>query len=511
LGESGIRLEAGASPAEVKTDVVRWIVAGLTVVLLLALGAKVAMSTYYVWEMFRFPFQIDDSEGVILSGAQWLSQGVSIYTPVRPDLFISAPYTPIYYVLNALAIGVMGVTFKAGRALSLLSAVLAGVMIYRIVLHETRNRLAALVGVGTFGGMSLVAVWAVRVKPDLMGVALSLTGVYLALEWSGSAGKGRGWLKGSWLIYASAVVLVLAFYTKQTLLAAPLAVFIWLLVSHRWLAAKFAAVYLGCVGVAFLALNLSSGGGFFEDVVGFHGHFALVHYLDMWGEFAQSYWPLLLLTVAFIAVSVWWRRSRLIAIYALAAFVFAAQVGTYGGSHNHFLEVAAVFSLSAAVLFGLAQEKARGWRWSGALTTLGVLGFLAVSSFQTPGWLAWEYRAPTTSQWEGLQNVASYVTNYPGEVFSDNIGILLVAGKPVRYTDPYTMMDAARRGTWDESGLVREIEQKKFSLIVLWTNVEVDGNKPWDISQAVYEAIRQNYQIDQKNVLFIYRPKATQS
>ena len=45
--------------------------------------------------------------------------------------------------------------------------------------------------------------------------------------------------------------------------------------------------------------------------------------------------------------------------------------------------------------------------------------------------------------------------------------MLLLAGKPLYYTDLSTMGPLARSGQWDETPFVRDLQQRRFALIVL--------------------------------------------
>src|SRR5690349_8196143 len=102
----------------------RLVRAALLGALLLLLGGllmKDAASARLSAEMFSFPFQFDESEGMILAETQLLDHGVNIYLKPGPDLFIAAPYPPLYYLLTwpAQHLSGAGTTFKVGRALSM--------------------------------------------------------------------------------------------------------------------------------------------------------------------------------------------------------------------------------------------------------------------------------------------------------------------------------------------------------------------------------------------------------
>ena len=126
---------------------------------------------------------------------------------------------------------------------------------------------------------------------------------------------------------------------------------------------------------------------------------------------------------------------------------------------------------------------------------------------------------PPASVAEGWRNVTQYVTNDPGMVYSDNVGLLLNARKRQWSTDPFTQTHATFFGRWDESALVAAIRQQAFSLIVL--RVDIFSTAPpatdvpckerlsdqGDVSPCIQDALRAAYVLDQRNVEFIYKPR----
>ncbi len=78
-----------------------------------------------------------------------------------------------------------------------------------------------------------------------------------------------------------------------------------------------------------------------------------------------------------------------------------------------------------------------------------------------------------------------------GPVLSENMGILIAAGKPVIY-EPYGFAQLAYAGLWDESKILNRLDRGEFPLIILESNL-------WHITQssrftpAFVQHLRQNY------------------
>ena len=70
--------------------------------------------------------------------------GTNIFEKPGPDLFISAPYPPLFYLLAWPAQHLLGSepSFKIGRAISILAALFAGLALFGLVWSLTREWLA---------------------------------------------------------------------------------------------------------------------------------------------------------------------------------------------------------------------------------------------------------------------------------------------------------------------------------------------------------------------------------
>ncbi|CAA9543619.1 MAG: hypothetical protein AVDCRST_MAG88-216 [uncultured Thermomicrobiales bacterium] len=487
---------------------------------LVPLAFKAPAAFDFTRSILGYPFQVDDSEGVILSEAQWLARGVDPYQPARPDFFTAAPYTPLFTMMNAAAFVAGPFTFKIGRGLALLATLALGLGVAALVRRRTANPLIPLWAALAILTMNLVSVWSVRARPDHLALAFNLAG--LAIVWRLRPGE-RGWApleRREWRgIGAAAALFALGFFTKQTTLAAPLAAGLYLLLRRPHLGLGFGFLYAVLTLGPFLLLDLLTRGGFYQHIVAFHRSWSAADFLRLWRPFAARYWPLLLppvaLTLAVLAEAIRDRSRRdpdlLPAIYGLVALVAGLAAGTHGGNHNHFVEGLIAAVCCAALLAGrLASSRPAGPLVAGALL-LALSGALAGESrLGGENWLARDFRTPRPHERAGLAQVAAFVTNDPGPVWSDNVGLLLVAGKEVRYTDPFSLAYAARTGQWDQSALVGRVERGEFSLIALRADLfapATAGGPPTDLTPELYRAIRARYRVVERNVIYLYAPR----
>lgn len=483
------------------------------VLLLAGLGAKIVQSAATSTTMFTYPFQFDESEGMIVAENLLLDRGTNIFLKPTPDLFVAAPYPPVYYLLTSPLQGLAAPdpTFKVGRGLTILAMLLAGVCLFGIVHALTGDWLAALLAPAVWWSLGLVTYWGSLVKPDMLALAFGLCGLW----WVVARPPAQVWwaLPFFWA----------AFFTKQTAIAAGIAVGAWLLAARFRTGVAWSAALAAGALVPTLLLNLWTDGGYYyhmytiHDLPWFPGRF-----VDFSTELLSTYGVFLVPgMLAVLIVGGWCLMSRfgrarsplpragglLLLFYLGMALVAASGTGTHGGNHNHMLEWVAASCLGLGVGAALIRSAER-WplRAVGALLALVLLASVP-ALFSTPALLEREFRVLTPEYREGMQNVFQYVTNNGGAAYSDNVGLLLLARKRLWSTDPFTQTHATPRGRWDESKLVQAIKDKQFSQVILRIQVESPDAGAGDVSPGILQAVHDNYKLDQRNVENIYVPR----
>ena len=287
-----------------KSEIRNWLVLAALAVLALALALKVAQSAGIMAGLFAWPYQLDESEGMIVAETLLLDSGKNIYDPVTPQLFVAAPYPPLFYLLNWPVLHFVGVSFKVGRALSLVATVGAALAIFAIVRQVTRDWVAGGLAALAWGALGVVAFWGALVKPDILALACGLGGLW----WLLARPPAQVW--GALPFFWAAI------YSKQTALAAAGAACLWLLLIRPRTGAGFTAVYLAGAFLPAALLNLATNGGYYYHIVTVH---ELPWFADRFvryaGDFLGSFWPWvgvgMLGILGALAWDLWgWARGR---------------------------------------------------------------------------------------------------------------------------------------------------------------------------------------------------------
>ncbi len=505
------------------------LIVGALILACLLLAPKLFAVARYDAAILRFPFQVDDAEGVLLAEAGLIAHGTNpyAYQPSPAHYFYAGPYTPIYTLLNSGAVVALGATFKFGRTVQLLATLAVALWLAWAVRRYARDWRGWLIGgwvAALFVSAHLVAVWSVRVRPDMTALAFNALGVVVLRAWLDADGRERWnesvWPRGAALarLALGAACFALGWWTKQTVVALPLAFIIATTVRHPKIGATLAALYAAMIALPFIVLTLLTGGGFAQKTVGYQGSWQWQAFRRLAQPFMERYAYLIVIAALCALLLVVRTRWPTVAVcwFVLSAGV-ALGAGTSGGNHNHFVEFVAASSLlvgQGVAMLVTAETGIRRAAWivpaCGALVMLGITAAALSERESSTGWLARDFHMPTSSERAGLAQVASYIANSPGPVYSNNVGILVVSGQTVRVTDPFTMAAEVRLGRWDDALLVADVEAGKYPLIALSYNdvAALDpALPPTDATPGLIRAIQSRYRLIERNVLRLYVPK----
>ncbi|MEI7555442.1 hypothetical protein [Candidatus Chlorohelix sp.] len=509
------------------------------VAFVIALLPRLDFFSQQVQRWLNFQYFQTGSEGLILNEVSLIRGGGSIYIPLSGDQFISAPYPPLYYYLvNWLwASGTNYSTgFATGRFVSLLSALLVAVGIVLLVVAENRisGKLGYLAGAigGTVGGLVFlslpaVAIWAVRVRADMLMTAFGILALALV-----------AWKPSGWGAFAAILPLTLAFYTKQTALAAPIASLVYIILCNwhkRRLIFIWIAGFVAALGIPFIVLNLATGLQLYRRLFEYHNlpwkfdNFKT--YLDL---FTSETAALLIIALCFFVFALGglimdWRNQKgrqfakllhsarnipLVGWYLLFSMPLLLGMGVSGADHNHFLPADAALAVGAGFLlarllvapFGFAPLLKTAMRWL-ALPVIGLLIWqLAVFSIPSQRYeIELRYRPDEINALGRVINNAS--TNPNPYILTSEAGFFVATGKPTTYNDLFTLSALTKQNLYDESRLLQRVKNKEFGLILAKDDFFSSSFRTDVWSKELADVIRQNYYLKFRDIWYTYEPK----
>lgn len=265
--------------------------------------------------------------------ARILASDGTLYFDLNRYPYTVCVYTPLFHILEAGLSLTRLPALAAGRLVSFAALLGIVVLSWRLLMIYTADRYCAWLAALLVGSTSLLETWGTTSQVDTLAVFWSLAAFYAfsrrSLAWAG-------------------VFAVLAFFTKQTMLASPAAIFVLLWMERPKLALRFGAIVAASVGVLALALNFVTDGRFFADAVRAN--------LNPWALEKLKQHALVLIgagqmmLILAVGAKTGWRAARPLFIYlGLATAVFALTAAKVGSDTNYQIEFTILLILCACV------------------------------------------------------------------------------------------------------------------------------------------------------------------
>jgi hypothetical protein len=479
-------------------------------VLILVFGALAALS--YQTEALLFRYPLDYGEAPLVNQAVQLNEGHPIYRQslLEPPYTV-ANYPPVYVGILAIFERFFGPAFWYGRLISTLSVIGSALMIFSIVNSRSRNWKIAIIPALIFYNIPYVLGWSVLVRIDHLALFFSLTGLYLLFR-----DKPSQRLIDSNLIFGS-IFLVLAIYTRQSYaLAAPFAGFLYLL----WQDWRRAGLLTGFVGglslILFGLLNFLTRGGFYFNIVTANiNPFEIERVVNNFRNFFDLA-PVLFILAA-VGILLVFNRVKgwpLLVGFAFGGFFSAITIGKIGSNINYFLEFAAGLSLLIGfALYVLFRRVTKPWM---ALILIFVLlsvswqGVRFILKVQEDTRSGLQTRQDAINELRDLEELVAQNLDQP--ILADEYMGMIMLNDENLYLQPFEITQLTIGGFFDQQPLLDQIEEEKFSLILLqedswWAQVLQERWTP-----EMLKAIRANYRLaGQFESTFAYKPRTSQS
>jgi hypothetical protein len=454
----------------------------------LALAGLAVLTGLTLWLSVRaltYPHQLLDGDGWMYVFARRLAAGEPLYKPLGELPLGTCNYPPLTLLLARMLFPVLGPSYAAGRIWPLLATLAVAAILFSWVQRATKQALPAAAAALAWMGAPYVYHWTPQFRADLPGLAFSLAGVFLV--WRSSRVRS---------LALAALLFAAGLYCKHSFLAAPAAAFLalWLTAKRRE-AALLAGSTLLAGGAPFLVLNVTTQGAFWNSMVSANVNaFELGRLFTLVADFVRTYAVLMVLALA--ALVLWVKKrdalvsagpqsrtSRVIPLYVLTALATCVLAGKAGAWENYFLEPLAALCLGAGVALARLRLSTAG-RWLAP----GLLLVQAALMWHTPTVAAEMLREDP----EAIRVLLPQVAAAPGLVLSEDVGLLVEAGKPVPHYN-FQLTQLAKLGRWDEKWEVDNLRRGAFPMVILENDTRLDVDRYGRYSRAFVSALDYGY------------------
>ncbi len=448
IGEkSGLRVE-------IKFRRGLWIASALAAVAILAC----------CFTMLRSENELSPPESVVSAQSQMLAHDGTLYYDLNRYPYTVCAYMPILYFLEGAMVRAGIPATLGGRMVSFAALLGLIAVCWRMALLYTGDRYAAWTGAILVASSSLLMYWGTIGQVDMLAVFLAVAAFY---QFS------RYWVRGESTLALAGALAGLALFTKQTMVAAPAAMFVALWIRDKRTALKFGVLFAVAAGGLVWGIDRALGGRFLADTI-----FAnlnpmsgakLLRQLQYLGSVSGC--------LAIVAASSLGRivrgRGVAMAIYlAFACMVFLATASKIGSDSNYQIEITVVLAMCAAIglheldFFSLSFRGSKHWA---TLLLLPLAVHAAVGDRVAANIVIarWANEAQFRSQIEELR---PYVDRGAGRVLSTDFNAMArLRGKMEVEPLIYGLLVGA--GRVDPEPVRRDLAAGAFSTVILGNNV----------------------------------------
>src|SRR5687767_3145234 len=435
----------------------------------------------------RTDSELDYGEGIVLWQAVNVTNWKKAFRPIEQYPHIVFHYPPLFHLTSRAVAQFTNTLLQAGRLTSVLS--LAGTCLIAALLTGWTmppgvTGFARFVGAFTAGTLVFTTPmwsWGVLMRVDMLAIFLTSCCVALFV-----LARRRPALS-----FLAFVFFIAAVYTKQTSFAAPIACFLLAFIARprRALQLLGSSTALGLIVLAML--YTATDGIILRHLITYNQnpYFPAQIFIRLRYHCSNLVGPILFAGLFPIALFRT-RKTRLIrrlrialgrtlfercvlvvAVYFwLSGLIAAATISKQGASDNYFLEMDVVACwLSGLFVAWLERRTSFVPRRSLVLLQVGVVFVLLLqcgANWTKLATMARSYQYPTVDR---SHEVVNFIKQLPGDVYSEDMIILVQAGKEVP-AEPAIISALAEDGKWDEGGFVERIRKGEFSAVVVrWT------------------------------------------
>ncbi|HGY91292.1 MAG TPA: hypothetical protein ENK43_08990 [Planctomycetes bacterium] len=471
----------------------RWLPRSLLVTAVFGLAMGLQLGLHHADAVLAYPLAVDDGEGLMIALADMEARGAPLYSPLDEEPYVANIYPPLFSTLMVIFRKPAGSLLAAGRWLSLGGALLTALGLAWCVAVITQGSAFPRILGGAAAALIFLndpetLYWGCVARVDVLGLGLEMLGLAVLL----SRPRKRPW-NG-----AALALFLLAGFTKQSLVAGAVTGLVTLFLLDRLRALRLATVFVATGALLVGLLVLATKGLAWEHlVVANHITWSPRLALYWWKVFLFRHWGLVGLAVLAVFVlgrfrSTAFPKARGAAILLPVALAASLTSGRLGSNTNHLMEALAAMSIVIGV--ALATLVTRHGRVGLLLLVPAILALVPIRGglrlpAETGAW--WmgpgpEARHDATQLLEALRSI-------PGDILSSHLDLAPLAAKPLLYQTA-VMSELAARGLWDPGPLVRRVQDKTFSVIILDAPIDmIDVTEDVRFPPAVLIAIRENY------------------
>lgn len=414
------------------------------------------------------PFELEWMEGGSVEQMDRLIKGQEIYTPPSIE-YIPYIYTPMYYYVSAVVAKFTGVSLLPMRIVSFVSTLIIGLILFFFARKETGDKLSGIMASGLFfAAFGIGGAWYDLARVDMLWLMFYIAGIYFLY-----------FHKNSISYIVAALLMGLAFLTKQTTLMLIAPICLYLLFRERKLSWWF-NILLALIVILSTAFYIYSSNGWY-----YFWNFTLPADHRWTKKVLLLFWTLdlikplpiaLLLSVTLLLI--FYKNKFIDKFYFYLSLLSGAAIASwlsrlhYGGWLNVLIPIYLILCLMAPIGMFKLLEYLKSVDSSIFLKRI----FLIALIFQFVILIYSPFNMiPSKDEVKAGWELVGKLKNCKGDVYTGgNIYYARLAGKKV-FTHFMLIMDLMQSSTMYnksiEKDLLSKLQNHKFDMIVTYSDM----------------------------------------
>ncbi len=477
-----------------------------------------AAAAYATVRVMRSGWLFFYTEGNVMASIGALLEAGSLAAMYPNDGWATAPlimtlYPPVYLVIAALLAAVSGTqsTLLMPRLISIVAMLLVVVVLVRLARQRGVPAWLVAVPLGALLLAPPVSNLLGSAQVDVLALCWTVIGVTL-VALADRTPSSRVWI--------SLPFFLLAFFTKQSFVAAPAALIVAMFLGgRRSLALQYGAVLGVAAATGLLLLERATGGGYLMNTVG--ALTSATSGANLITTLVQSrplqWLPVVLLLILWAAPGF---RPGVLELWALTSwFLNVAATVKVGASVNYLLE-----PLFALLVLAVVRLPARAADHPAvavrprvmAVVTASLVVWAAAATAPRARQAAGVARAMWGQEWQ--IRLDGFETGYP-LVDAQYVPAVRHEGTLPYLNDTYAFGVLLEVGRWDAAPLLDALRDHEVPFILTDTDLRM-GTRPQGIAPgaegfahfwripSIQRAIRENYELTTETSPWVWRPRA---
>jgi hypothetical protein len=463
-----------------------------------------ALTVWLAVSSIFFPYQLDYGEGIMLELTRLLAQGKPIYKNLFDFPFVASNYPPVVFLLAAPFWNLFPSSYMPGRILNFAALLVSASLVYMFVRSETRERRIALLSALFFMSSTFIYHWSPLFRVDLIGLGFALGGIW-AIHLFETSMRGAVTRRPIALLVCAGGLFLLCLYSKQSLLAGPVAGIGAVILRQRRVGSWFAIVFALAGGAIFLGISWLTQGEFWTGlIVANASEWRLDTFLQIFVLWVETHLILIILALTAFLGKIRRGRIGVLELYFVTALASVGLSGRVGAWENYYFEATAIICVFAGICIADWKEtKLRTLRENRLILPIILITQLFLYVPEHDPRIAIKLMQETATSNSLLAPILSGTL---GTIISEDMGALVTANKQVAY---YTFIysSLARAGKWDQHWELSNLEARSIPIVVLDATTRQDVDHYRRLTHDFLSALDANYRLAETAGAYqVYRP-----